>query len=150
MQAEQTPAERKAREALNKALEKEAEKKQTARARGAQSAIAKVEPTIAATELLMAKDHWDEVAETIRVPVETKLATFRKIVQDARAIVDGNTTIKLVDIKDRITRDSSTTVAKHLAACIVAFESGLPLTKLQRLHVCARACIVKRHAALVG
>ena len=73
---EETPAERKARENVQKVQAKEQKKLHDANAKVANTLLSKISPSIVSARALLAKDNMHLVAGPMRVPVESSLASL--------------------------------------------------------------------------
>ena len=86
---EETPAEKRARLAHERAQAKEKDKRRAAAVRHAQSIIAKTAPCVQVLEALLAKDGIDLVAQPVTAPVREALKQMNCWASTSEEIISG-------------------------------------------------------------
>ena len=99
----ETAAERKAREKVEKA-EQAAETKRTSDKKKAQAVVAKVSGTIMMLQSLLAKPNIEHVTSVVRSPVEDALSNLMAIMSSAKAVIDDEDDAMIEDDLKELTR----------------------------------------------
>ncbi len=99
---DETPAEKRARAALEKAQASELAKKDAANSKMAEVVLGKCGPTIVSLAALLAKDGMDSLPSIIRMPIVEGLEMLESLQASATAIiaVAGEGVLDLTDLKD--------------------------------------------------
>jgi hypothetical protein len=99
---EETPAEQRARAALEKAQAREISKQGEAKVKMAELILSKTGPAIVSLSSLLAKPEMAMVADIIRVPLQESLDLFTLLEESARAVIAayGVGELAITDMKD--------------------------------------------------
>lgn len=95
--AEETPAERRARERGEALAAKQAEKTIAASKRNAEAVIAKLEPAVAECSRAIAKDKWQQVPDVLRKPIEAKHTQWTEMIALATSALDAGVIVHGID-----------------------------------------------------
>lgn len=100
LRQDETPAEKKAREALDRTREKELAKTRAAAASAAMKIVAKAQPAIDVFRAMLVRDGISLVAEPLRKPIETALAVLEHAAAVAEVIASGQELDKMPELPD--------------------------------------------------
>lgn len=118
---DETAIEKKLREKLEMAREKEQEKSNQKDVKAAEALLSKVEPKITELETIMSKSSVELVAGGIKNPVNDFLTKFTTYAGSARRVIkDGRARQPLPDLKDVMSEISQATKAKTLLQQMLA------------------------------
>lgn len=131
-QATATPAEKRARAALEKALSREAQKKKETKQKLAAAITSKLDPIIAQSMAVTTKPAFEQVPQAIRQPVVDMLDRFKGYVVSSKTVIGGGDAA-LPDMKDCCMHDRSLVVVERLAALQLGGKAAPALHRISQL-----------------